>query len=82
MPEIEIARRLDLKGVACPDNFVRTLLTLEEMEAGQILEVTLQGQEACYNVPRSVKQSGHTIVQSERPAEGMLRLLIRKEANA
>lgn len=82
MSEVEIARRLDLKGVACPDNFVRTLLTLEEMEVGQVLEVTVQGQEACFNVPRSVKQSGHTIVQSERPAEGVLRLLIRKESSA
>lgn len=82
MAELEIARSLDLKGVACPDNFVRTILTLEEMEVGQILEVILQGQEVCFNVPRSVKQSGHTIVHSERPAEGMLRLLIRKEANA
>ncbi len=82
MAELEIARSLDLKGVACPDNFVRTILTLDEMETGQVLEVILQGQEACFNVPRSVKQSGHTIVQSERPAEGMLRLLIRKEAGA
>jgi sulfite reductase (ferredoxin) len=40
-PSIGITEELDLKGVACPFNFVRTKLKLEEMESGDILAVIL-----------------------------------------
>ena len=52
---------LDLSGVMCPMNFVKTKLQLEEMEAGQILEVILDDGEPVKNVPRSVKAEGHKI---------------------
>lgn len=46
---------LDLKGLYCPMTFVYTKIALEEMEQGQILEVTLDDPEAFTNVPRSAK---------------------------
>ncbi|MDP2726759.1 MAG: sulfurtransferase TusA family protein [Dehalococcoidia bacterium] len=39
-------------------NLVQTLLALEELDPGDLLEVTLEGREAMSNVPRSLKQSG------------------------
>ncbi|KXK30659.1 MAG: hypothetical protein UZ01_01328 [Candidatus Brocadia sinica] len=33
--------RIDLRGVLCPINFVKTKLKLEMMDSGQILEVIL-----------------------------------------
>ncbi|MEK6713072.1 MAG: sulfurtransferase TusA family protein, partial [Nitrospirota bacterium] len=53
---------LDLKGVLCPINFVKTKLKLEEMEVGQVLEVILDDGEPMRNVPRSVKAEGHKII--------------------
>lgn len=69
--------RLDLTGVACPSNFVRTKLKLEEMEDGQILEVILDDGEPIRNVPRSVKEDGHEIIKVEK-MENYWRLLIKK----
>ncbi|PIP67687.1 MAG: SirA-like domain-containing protein, partial [Candidatus Omnitrophica bacterium CG22_combo_CG10-13_8_21_14_all_43_16] len=39
MEEKRPAANLDLRGVICPVNFVKTKLKLEEMNIGEILEV-------------------------------------------
>jgi TusA-related sulfurtransferase len=49
-PDIE----LDLRGVICPYNFVKTKLKLEAMEHGQILSVLLDDGDPIQNVPLSV----------------------------
>jgi TusA-related sulfurtransferase len=71
---------LDLLGVVCPENYVQTLLALEELEAGEILSVVLEGYEAIANVPRSLKADGQTIVKVERLGEEKIRLLVKKTA--
>lgn len=72
-----IARRIDLNGVRCPLNFVKTKLELEMMGQGEILEVILDDGEPIRNVPRSVKNEGHKILKVERQEDGF-RLLIEK----
>ncbi|MBI4715466.1 MAG: sulfurtransferase TusA family protein [Nitrospirae bacterium] len=69
---------LDLKGVACPYNFVRTKLKLEEMDPGQLLEVIIDEGEPIKNVPRSVKAEGHQILTEEKIDDQHYRLLIEK----
>ena len=66
MSEININQHLNLKGVSCPLNFVKTKLKLETMEAGQILEVELDDGEPITNVTASVKEEGHCIVNVEK----------------
>lgn len=56
---------LNLTGVVCPMNFVKTKLRLELMQAGEILHVILDKGEPLKNVPRSVKAEGHKIVHAE-----------------
>ena len=75
--ELSPDMKVDLRGVVCPLNFVKTKLMLEEMESGQLLEVILDGGEPIKNVPRSVKAEGHEIVRVDRVDEAY-RLLIRK----
>lgn len=58
----------DYRGVACPMNFVKTKLVLETMQSGQELKILLDDGEPIQNVPNSVRNEGHTIleqVQSE-----------------
>lgn len=69
--------RVDLRGVLCPINFVKTKLKLEMMDSGQVLEVMLDDGEPMRSVPRSVKEEGHKIIKVES-AEGAYRLLIKK----
>jgi len=70
---------LDLRGVMCPFNFVKTKLKLEAMEQGQVLAVLLDDGAPITNVPRSVSNEGHTILSTES-VEGKFHLVrIRKE---
>ncbi len=68
---------LDLRGVICPYNFVKTKLKLEAMKQGQILSVLLDNGDPIQNVPRSVSNEGHTIL-SQDYIEGSYRVLIRR----
>ncbi len=77
MNEVRVDQRIDLSGVICPNNFVKTKLKLEEMQAGQILEVILDEGEPIKNVPRAVKEEGHQILKVEKIGK-YWRLLIRK----
>ena len=52
---------LDLTGVACPLNWVRTKLTLEGMPAGEELRVRLDPGEPLDSVPRSAREDGHDV---------------------
>ncbi len=61
---------IDLRGVLCPINFVKTKLKLETMEDGQVLEVTLDDGEPMRNVPRSIKEEGHKITKVEKFGDG------------
>jgi TusA-related sulfurtransferase len=53
--------QLDLRGTPCPINFVRTTMKLEQMAAGDVLEVWLDAGEPIEQVPDSLKMAGYTI---------------------
>ena len=68
---------LDLRGVICPYNFVKTKLKLETMGAGQVLAVILDDGDPIRNVPRSVSDDGHTVLRQES-LDRAYRVVIRK----
>jgi len=57
---------LDLRGVICPYNFVKTKLKLESMEIGAQLMVLLDEGEPIRNVPQSITNEGHQILKQEK----------------
>ena len=69
--------KMDLRGVKCPINFVRTKLKLEMMDSGETLEVLLDEGEPAANVPRSVKDEGHQILDLSQ-VENFFKLMIKK----
>ncbi len=72
-----IKMKIDLHGVVCPMNFVKTKVALASLAAGDLLEVILDEGEAILNVPRSVKEEGHQVVRVEDLGE-TFRVVIRK----
>ncbi|MDB9495332.1 sulfurtransferase TusA family protein [Spirulina major CS-329] len=60
-PNQPLAAPLDLRGTPCPLNFVRTKLRLEQMAAGEVLEVWLDPGEPIEQVPDSLVMSGYTL---------------------
>ncbi|SHF50554.1 tRNA 2-thiouridine synthesizing protein A [Caldanaerobius fijiensis DSM 17918] len=75
--EVRIDEKLNLEGVVCPINFVKVKLKLEQMKSGDVLEVILDDGEPIKNVPRSVKDEGHKILNVERIGD-KFKLLIQK----
>jgi TusA-related sulfurtransferase len=53
--------RLDLSGVPCPMNWVRTKLALEQLAPGDSLVVELDEGEPLESVPRSAREDGHEV---------------------
>ncbi len=68
---------LDLRGIACPLNFVKTKIQLDKMQNGQKLEVLLDSGEAIESVPPSVIEEGHVVLNVE-PFENYFKVLIQK----
>ena len=52
---------LDLTGVPCPMNWVRTRLALEGLPAGERLDVLLDDGEPLRSVPLSAREDGHDV---------------------
>ena len=73
----EIVDSLDLKGVACPFNYVRAKIRLETMDVGQLLEITIDDGEPIENVPKSLTNDGHDITDTKKIGQHY-RLVIRK----
>ncbi len=70
--------QLDLRGVQCPINFVKTKLKLDEMNSGEQLEVLLDEGDPIANVPRSVKEEGHRILKVSKADGGYYSIVIKK----
>lgn len=77
MADIKADDSLDLRGVLCPINFVKTKLKLEAMDVGQVLEIVLDDGEPIQNVPKSIKEEGHKIVEVKKEGDSF-RLKIEK----
>ena len=68
----------DLRGVACPMNFVKTKIELSTMKSGQLLEILLDDGQPINNVPGSVRQEGHEVLSTEK-VDNYWKVLIRKK---
>jgi TusA-related sulfurtransferase len=59
---IKMSNTIDLRGVCCPTNFVKAKLALEMIDAGEVVEFLLDDGEPVKNVPRSLKDDGHKLL--------------------
>jgi TusA-related sulfurtransferase len=70
--------QLDITADLCPMTFVRTRLALDRMAPGQVLLVTLRGEEPLRNVPRTAREQGHEVLSLETGADGISLLWLRR----
>jgi sulfite reductase (ferredoxin) len=73
---------LDLRGVACPLNFVKTKLCLDKLTDGDTLNVILDAGEPIESVYSSVVAEGHDVQAPEQKEDGSFALLIKKVMSA
>jgi TusA-related sulfurtransferase len=69
---------IDITKVVCPITFVKVKVALESLTDGQILEVKLNDGEALQNVPHSVKDEGHKVIEVNQNSDGTFTLFVEK----
>lgn len=69
---------LDITEDHCPMTFVKVKLKLEEMGAGDQLEVILNEGEPLRNVPKSAEEQGYKIICIEARGNGHYLVAIEK----
>ena len=72
-------KTLDIKGEVCPYTFVKSKLAIEQIKVGQILEVIVDHLPAVENVPRSMENGGHEVLEVEQVNDRDWRILVRKK---
>lgn len=78
--DVKTDHYLDITAEVCPMTFVRTRLLIEKMKPGETAEIRLSGGEPLENVPDSVSELGHSVLDIT-PLDGntgVFRLLVRK----
>ncbi len=69
---------LDLSGVACPMNFVKTKIKLSGMVIGSQLEVILDDGAPIENVPLSLEEQGQKVHVKEKLSDTQWRIVVEK----
>lgn len=78
MADFNVDEKIDITDVTCPITFVKTKVALEEMDEGQILQVHLNEGEPVQNVPRSIREEGHEVLELNDNNDGTFELFIKK----
>lgn len=77
--DLKITLVKDFRGVVCPMNFVKTKIALSQINAGQVLQILLDDGAPIENVPKSVEEEGHIVIEKTNLG-GHWAVLIRKGA--
>jgi len=69
---------LDLSGVACPMNFVKTKIKLTGMPVGSLLDVILDDGAPIENVPLSLEEQGQKVLVKEKISDTQWKIRVEK----
>ena len=78
MADYKIDDTVDVTDVTCPTTFVKAKVAIEELDEGQVLCVKLNDGEPVQNVPRSLKEEGHKILELINNGDGNYNLIVEK----
>ena len=78
MSDIKVDAEVDVTDKICPLTFVKAKVSLDELENGEVLAIRLNDGEPVQNVPRSIKEEGHEVLQLDDNGDGTFTLYVRK----
>lgn len=71
---------LDITSDICPLTMVKTKLLIEKMHVGEIASIRLNGGEPLDNVPRTLRDHGHEVLEiKEEEQNGTIFVLVVKK---
>jgi len=77
MPEIKADQTLDCKGLACPMPIVRTKKAMDQLQAGQVIEVQATDKGSLADIQGWAKNTGHQYLGTVQEGD-MLKHFLRK----
>ncbi len=78
MNKIKADSFIDITDVVCPITFVKAKVALEEIKNGQTLEIKLNDGEPIQNVPRSLKNEKHKVLNVNKNEDGTYTIAVVK----
>ncbi len=76
---VKIGKTINIKGEVCPFTFVRSKLAIEKIKSGEVLEVILDHEPAVENIPRSMDNEGHEVLEVKKINDSDWKILVRKK---
>jgi TusA-related sulfurtransferase len=70
--------KLDITKDRCPMTFVKTKLKLEDMEAGDILEILLTEGEPLDKVPKTCTEQGYQVLEITPVKDNIHKIVVKK----
>ena len=68
---------INLVGEVCPMTFVKTRLAIEKIENNKILKFIYDSEEAKINVPKSIEEIGHSIIDVKNIDKNKFYIIIK-----
>lgn len=78
MADYKINDTVDITDVNCPITFVKAKVALDELDEGDVLKIHMNGGEPAQNVPKSMKEEGHKILDFISNEDGTYDLIVEK----
>jgi TusA-related sulfurtransferase len=75
---LRVDSELDLRGEVCPSTLVKTILALETLAPGEVLQVVLDHRPAVKDVPLSVRHRGHEVLELRQVSRTDWTVTVRK----
>lgn len=79
MESVKPDETLDCIGLYCPQPIFQTREALDNLEAGQVLELLADDPGAEEDVKRFAKRTGNVLISFEKMDDGVQRFLLRKK---
>lgn len=70
---------LDVKGFSCPYPVIFARRAMEELDSGDILELTIDNKPSCERVPAAMKKDGHQVLKVSQLEKAVWELRIKKK---
>ena len=78
MEELNPAKVLDCKGLACPMPIVRTSQEISKIAVGEVMEILSTDPGSIADFPAWAKTMGHAIVEI-RQEPGLIRIFVKRQ---
>ena len=76
--KIENIPVISLEGEICPMTFVKTRLQIEQINKNQTIKFIYDSEEAKINVPKSIKELGHEVLDIKNIDTNKFYIIIKK----